>query len=163
MNKAKLLLTLWTKRAELDAVLAEIPADQMAKPGVAGEWSVKDIVAHLAYHERWTADRLREALRGETYTPTVLDGTGVDERNEMVFRQNHHRPVEDVLAESRQTFQRLIEAAQAHYEEFLIEPQRLEGAQGPVTVWKFLRGEVYEHYGQHLPSIREWLASRRAS
>ncbi len=160
MNKAKLLQTLWTKRAELDAVLAEIPAEQMAEPGVAGEWSVKDIVVHLTYHERWIADRLQEALRGETYTPTELDAMGFDERNDLIFRQNRHRSVAEVLTESRQTFQRLMEAVQAHSEEFLIEPQQFEGVPVPVTVWKFLRGDVYEHYGLHLPSIREWLASR---
>ena len=70
MTKIRLLETLRSKRAEWDAVLAEIPATQMDEPGVAGKWSVKDIVAHLAYHERWFADRLHESLRGEIYVPT---------------------------------------------------------------------------------------------
>ncbi len=70
MNKPKLLETLRSKRAEWDAVLAEIPAAQMTEPGVAGEWSVKDIIVHLTYHERWFADRLHESLRGEIYVPT---------------------------------------------------------------------------------------------
>ena len=64
MNKTRLLETLRSKRAAWDAVLAEIPAAQMAEPGVAGEWSVKDIIAHVTYHERWFADRLHESLRG---------------------------------------------------------------------------------------------------
>ena len=74
----------------------------MTEPGVAGEWSVKDIVAHLNSFERWYADRLHEALRGEVYTPTEFDWLPFDERNERVFQQNRHRPLADVLAESRQ-------------------------------------------------------------
>ncbi len=85
-----------------------------------------------------------------------------DERNDRIFQQNRHRLVEDVLAESQQVFQRLVEAVEAHAEEFLIEPQHFEGAPEPVMVWKMLRGDVYDHYGQHVPSIKHWLAARQA-
>ena len=162
MTKFRLLETLRSKRAEWDAVLAEIPAAQMDEPGVAGEWSVKDIIAHVAYHERWYADRLHESLRGEKYAPTAIDRMDFDERNDLIFQQNRHRPVEDVLAESRLVFQRLVEAVEAHAEEFLIEPQHFEGAPEPVAVWKMLRGDVYDHYGQHVPALKHWLATRHA-
>jgi hypothetical protein len=65
------------------------------------------------------------------------------------------------MADSRQAYQLLLEGVKAHSEEFLIEPQHFEGAPQPVTVWKLLRGDVYEHYGLHIPSIESWLASRR--
>ena len=157
MSKPELLAMLRSKRAEWDALLAEVPPAQMVEPGVAGEWSVKDIVAHLTYHERWYADRLHESRRGETYLPTEMGCMDFDERNDRIFQQNRNRPLSDVLAESRQVFQRLVEAVQAHSEAFLIEPQRFEGAPGPVMVWKLLRGDVYDHYGQHAPSIKDWL------
>src|SRR5688500_274445 len=97
MNKAKLLETLRSRRAEWDAVLVEVPRDAMTEPGVAGEWTVKDVVAHLAYHERWYADRLHEALRGERYTPTELDRMPFDERNQHIYRQHRDRPLVEVL------------------------------------------------------------------
>jgi hypothetical protein len=162
MTKSKLLETLRSKRAEWDAMLAEVPAERMAEPGVAGEWSVKDIIVHLSYHERWIADRLHEGLRGESYVPNELDTLPFDERNEIVFQRNRDRPLADVLEESRQAFQRLLEGVEAHSEEFLLEPQQFEGAPGPITIWKFLRGDVYEHYGLHAPSIRSWLRQEAA-
>jgi hypothetical protein len=161
MTKARLLDTLRTKRAEWDAVLAHVPAAQMSQPGVVGEWSVKDLIVHLTYHERWYADRLHEMLRGEGYTPTEMDHMDFDERNDRIFQQNRNRSVEEVLAESRQVFDRLVDGVQAHAEEFLIEPQHLGGAPQPITVWKLLRGAVYDHYGQHIPSIKHWLATRQ--
>jgi hypothetical protein len=160
MNKAKLLDTLREKRAQWDAALAQVPEARMTEPGVAGEWSVKDIVAHLTFFERWYADRLHEALRGEVYTPTEFDWMPFDERNDLVFRQNRERPLADVLAESRQAFADLLEGAQAQSEAFLIEPQQFPGAPEPLTVWKMLCGDVYDHYGQHIPSIESWLAAR---
>ncbi len=162
MTKTRLLATLRSKRAEWDAVLSEVPAAQMDEPGVAGDWSVKDIVAHLTYHERWFADRLDESLRGEIYVPTEMDRMPFDERNDRIYQKNRRRPAAEVLAESRQVFQRLVEGVQAHSEAFLTEPQQFEGVPEAVTIWKMLRGDVYEHYGEHLPSIKSWLAARRA-
>jgi hypothetical protein len=163
MNKARLLDVLREKRAEWDAALAEVPESWMAEPGVAGEWSVKDIVAHLTFHERWYADRLHEALRGEVYTPTEFDRMPFDERNDRVFQQNRQRPLADILAESRLAFGQLLEGVRAQSEAFLIEPQRFPGAPEPLTVWKMLSGDVYDHYGQHIPSIQSWLAARRST
>jgi len=142
MTKSKLLETLRSKRAEWDALLAEVPVERMAESGVAGEWSVKDIIVHLTYHERWIADRLHEGLRGESYAPNEIDAIPFDERNEIVFQRNRNRPLSDVLEESRQAFR--------------------QGAPGPITIWKFLRGDVYEHYGLHTPAIRSWLQQEAA-
>lgn len=160
MNKAKLLETLQSKRTEWDAVLAEVPETQMTEPGAAGKWSVKDIIAHLTTDERWIADRLHENLRGEIYNPTATDAMSDDERNEIFYQQNRDRPLADILAESRQAFQSLLEGVQAHSEAFLIEPQQFEGVPEPITIWKLLRGNVYDHYGPHILSIKDWLASR---
>jgi uncharacterized protein (TIGR03083 family) len=162
MTKAILLETLRTRRAEWDAVLAEVPVAQMAEPGVTGEWSVKDVIAHLTYYERWFADRLEEQLRGESYVPTELDFMG-EARNDVVFQQHRDQPLAEVLADSRATFQRLVAGIEVHSEAFLLEPQQFEGAPGPVRIWQMLRGDVYDHYPQHVPAIRQWLAARAGS
>ena len=158
MTKAKLLELLRTKRAEWDAVIEEVPKDRMTEPGAAGYWSVKDVIAHLTYYERWYANRLHEQLRGETYTPNELDAMHWEERNPIIYEQNRNRTLEDVMAESSQVFQQLVEGVEAHSEAFLTEPQEFEGAPGPVFIWMMLRGDIYEHYPQHIPSIKEWLA-----
>jgi hypothetical protein len=41
----------------------------------------------------------------------------------------------------------------------LTTPQHFEGAPGPVLIWQMLRGDVYDHYPQHIPAIRQWLAA----
>ena len=160
-TKAALLERLEAARAAWDAALAEVPEARMTEPGVAGEWSVKDLIAHLTYYEGWIGDRLHEQLRGEGYTPTALDFMG-EARNEVIVQQTRDRALADVRADSRAAFQRLLAGVQAHSEAFLIEPQRFEGAPGPVVVAQLLRGDVYEHYGQHIPTIRQWLAAHPA-
>jgi uncharacterized damage-inducible protein DinB len=161
MTKTKLIETLRAKRAAWDALLAAAPEERMTEPGAAGAWSVKDIVAHLTYHERWYADRLHEQLRGEHYAPTEIDRMHFEERNERIYQQHRDLPLAQVLAESRQAFERLLAGVEAHTETFLIEPQQFEGMPAPFAVWQMLRGDVYEHYEQHMPSIRQWMDGTR--
>ncbi len=159
MTKESLLQTLREKRAEWDAALAEIPEAHMTEPGAAGIWSVKDIVAHINYYERWMADRMHEELRGESYTPTPMDMMHFEKRNTLIYEQYRDQPLDEVLAESRRGFERIIEAVQAHSEAFLTEPHLFEGAPQPVIIWKMLRSEVYDHYAQHIPSLKVWAAA----
>lgn len=161
MTKAKLLETLKAKRAEWDAALAAVPKEVMTAPGAAGHWSVKDIIAHINYFERWMAERLHEVLRGEVYVPTELDNIrDFDRQNEIIYEQNRERPLDDILTESRTYFQRLIEGVEAHPEAFLLEPQQFEGSPEPIVVWQLLQGNVYDHYAEHIASIQDWLAAR---
>jgi hypothetical protein len=48
MSKAQLLSMIRGARADWDTLLADIPEAWMTEPGVDGEWSVKDIIAHIA-------------------------------------------------------------------------------------------------------------------
>jgi hypothetical protein len=160
MTKQQLIATLRERRMAWDATMARVPSQRMAEPGVDGTWSVKDIVAHLGYYERWYADRMGEMLRGERYEPNELDRLHYEDRNVRVYEQNRDRPADELLRESREAFERLIAAVEAHDESFLIEPQGFEGAPGPQFVWKMLRGDVYDHYGPHIAAVERWLARK---
>jgi uncharacterized protein (TIGR03083 family) len=162
MTQARLIDTLRSKRAAWDAALAQVPEDRMTQPGAAGHWSVKDIVVHVTAYERWMAERMHEVLRGETYVPTALDQLHYEQRNDRIYELERDRPLAEVLAESQQVFPRLLEAVQAHTEEFLLQPQQFEGVPEPIVVWQMLRSEVYDHYGEHIPSILAWAASSRS-
>lgn len=159
MDKQTLLATLRAARGEYDAALAEVPQERMREPIEPGHWAVKDIVTHLTYFERWMTDRLEEASRGESYAGSPLDFMPFDERNQIIYERFKDLPVDQVLAQSRQTFADLIAAVESHDEAFLIEPQQFEGAPAPMIVWQMLRSEVYEHYTLHIPSIRAFAAA----
>ena len=159
MTKVELLDLLKSRRNEFDAAVSAIPQASMLEPGAAGHWSVKDIIAHLAYYEGWMADRLQEQLEGKIYTPTQLDMMHWEPRNTIIYEQNKSRTLDDVLKSSKATFDRLVAAVEAHEEAFLFEPKIFEGAPGPVIPADMIRSEVYDHYPQHIPSLKEWAAT----
>ena len=161
MDKTELLSMIRAERACWETLLAEVGEAQMTQAGVEGEWSVKDIVAHITAYEGWIVARLQSALRDETLR-LEIDQLDLDQRNARIFEENRSRPLHDVLAESQQVFQQLLTLVQALSDEDLTDPHRLEPVLDPLwtdglPVWKCIAADSYEHYGQHIPSIRAWL------
>ena len=64
MEKATLLKTLTETRAAWEALLAQIDEEQMQRPGAAGTWSVKDVIAHVTWGESEIAPVLGELQEG---------------------------------------------------------------------------------------------------
>jgi uncharacterized protein (TIGR03083 family) len=158
ITKAGLLHELRAARAEWDALMAEVGPARMTQPGVAGDWSVKDVIAHLTSYERWFVQASEAHFRGEMPPLDGTEGMDFEQRNQFRHQQTRDQSLEQIQAESRQVFDRLIEVVQAHSEAFLTQPQQFEGAPGPLLVWKLLEGDGYEHYRDHMRSIRAWLA-----
>ena len=61
-SKAQLVHDLRDEQAQFEALLGEIGEAHMIQHGVAGHWSIKDIVAHLTGWRRRTVARFQAAL-----------------------------------------------------------------------------------------------------
>ena len=64
MSKQTLLENLQLENQCWETLLEQVDPLLMDKPGFAGNWSVKDLVAHLTGWQRRTVLRLQAALRG---------------------------------------------------------------------------------------------------
>jgi hypothetical protein len=154
MSKAHLLDLIRAARADWEALLAGIPQAWMTESGVAGEWSIKDIVAHIAWGERESLG----VAQAHAVIGSELWRLSEDERNAVVFEQNRHRDLADVLADSGQTFHRYVEAVAALSEEELNDPSRFAEMPEGWQPWRILFDPG--HYQGHAEGIRAWLARR---
>ena len=157
VDKVQLLDMIQRARAHWEALLAEIPAAWMTEPGVEGEWSVKDIIAHIAWGER---ENLGVA-QARALVGSDLWQWSEEERNRAVFEQNRGRDLHDVLAESRQVFRQYLEAVAALSGEDLNDPGRFQGLPDGWRPWRILYDPA--HYQVHAQSIRAWLARRQGT
>jgi hypothetical protein len=64
MQKSELINHMQTTRTELENLLAPLTPAQLTTAGVAGAWSVKDLLAHIAWYQQQEAK-----LFGETGVP----------------------------------------------------------------------------------------------
>lgn len=163
MTKAALLDRIEEERRFWDALLAEIGEARMEQPGVNGDWTFKDMAAHLIGWRRRTIDRLDAAVR-DTSPPPPPWPAGLEEENPAELDQinayfyetNKDRPLADVLAESRKQFRQMRAAVEALPEPILFDPGRFPwmGGEPVAMVLEYSYRHLHE---DHEPDIRAWL------
>lgn len=165
-TKAAQLARMDAARAGWEALLAEVGEARMEQPGAEGDWTFRDVVAHLNAWRDLTLSRLEAARRGEQpqlpwpagMSEEIVDGVdGVDEINRWMGERDRDRSVSEVLADSREQFQRLRAAVGALSPEELFEPGRFAWLDG-LPLSAVLDG-AFEHLEEHQTTTREWLAS----
>jgi hypothetical protein len=162
MTKTRLLADLQREQEQWEALLAQIGESRMDQPGVAGEWSIKDIVAHLNGWRRRTVARLQAAQRGEAdpSPPWPAHLQTDDQINAWLYETNRDRSVREVLDDSRQVFEQLVAAIEAFCEAELLDPHRFVWWDGEVLSAAALFAHFHE---EHEPDMRAWLARQERS
>ena len=157
MNKAELLSGLQEEYQNWQALLDQIGPAHMDQPGVADDWSIKDIVAHLTGWRRRTVARLQAVQRGEPepLPPWPAHLQSDDEINAWIYQSRQGDSVREVLDESHQVFQQLLAAIEGIPEEVLADVHRFPWLEGqPFTAAAF-----FAHFHEeHEPDMRAWLA-----
>src|SRR5215213_5034849 len=106
MKKSELLKWLQDEYRQWEALLDQIGEARMDQPGVNGDWSIKDIVAHLTNWQPRLIARLQAAQRSEPEPPPPWPAhlQTDDDINAWIYEANRGRSVREVLDESRHVF-----------------------------------------------------------
>lgn len=163
MNKNELLEALEDGHNELVEMLDDLPDAVLVEPGVAGSWSIKDILAHLSMWEGQLITLLFHASRGTEKPGTAHFGKeSVDELNQRWLAASQERSLEmvwqDWLSVRKQTLRRVAEFS----EKDLNDPHKFTWLKGE-PLWQWIANDTFEHEDEHASAIRDWLDSRDAS
>ena len=120
-----------------------LEADAITEPGVVGDWSVKDIIAHVTTWEEETLKNLpliMEGLRAPRYG-------GIDRFNAERVAEKRHLTLGEVLQQLSEMHQRLIAFLEVVPESQFATETRFRHR---------LRLDTYGHYPDHTASIWMW-------
>ena len=156
IDKNRLIAVLNEENAYWQALLDDIGEANMTQPEVAGGWSIKDIVAHLTGWRRRTVRRFQAALNHEpdVTPPWPSELQEDDEINAWIYESNRHRPLAEVLSDSREVFQQLVETLDAFSEEELQDLRRILGLEEEQVSGSLFFAHFHE---EHEPDMRAWL------
>jgi hypothetical protein len=122
-TKAQLIEKMIECRAGLEKVVSKVTPDAMDQPGVVGEWSAKDVLAHVAHWQELHMGWWAAAQAGET--PEVpapgITWKELDKLNQQIFLAHRDQASEDVLWYLRETFRRFMAVIEATAEEDLFK------------------------------------------
>lgn len=138
---------------------------RMTLKGVAGKWSIKDVLAHIWAYEQFLADRMHEILHDQPYTPcktqTALDafldefgypdfGSPLlddDSPNEWIVEKYNNISLEDVVSQEIQAYCSILSSLESMPEELIVHH----------NMYNRIIKHTYEHYREHAHEIKRWL------
>jgi hypothetical protein len=141
------------ERANWEALIEQIDEDRFTLPGVAGEWSLKDIIAHITWHER----EMVGLVRAHALVGSELWNLPTNERNAAIYREVRDQPLEQVLEESAQVFQELLAVLPSLTDQDLTDPGSFPNMPPDWQPWVILAQNTYEHYQDHIPDVQRWI------
>lgn len=147
MKKQQFLDKLEQAWAAFNESFAGLSDEQLVEAGVSGDWSVKDILAHVNWWEEESIKHLPLILQGERPPRySVLYG-GIDAFNALMTEQWRGRSLAEVRKRVDATHRKLMAYLQSVAEEQFSTETRFRRRLG----W-----DSYKHYPLHTQAIREW-------
>ncbi len=137
------------QRERLLAAIAELSEDERTSQPVLGDWSLRDILAHILAWEEEAVKRLKLIAKGEPERIKWVPPRKVDEWNARARDKKRAMSLTEVLtalAKRRLEMSRLLKG--------LSEEAFGDGARTPLSVW--LPNCTYKHEQEHSQQIEDW-------
>ena len=141
--------------AERDAflvALADVEPGLLTTPGMAGEWSARELLAHLGYWCGHAAEALHRAAQGTLHEFGSDDPDfDVDAVNETVARVARETDLASVRLREEAAYGALVERLETAEDAWLLDTTGYRE-----TLEQVLREDGPEHYHEHTLDIRSW-------
>jgi hypothetical protein len=151
MNRRQLLNRLDTAWVAFQSSYAGLSNTQLTEPGVAGDWSVKDTIAHVTWWEEEALRHLPLIVAGDRPPRYSAVYGGIDAFNAMMAGRKRDLSLSDVLAQQGDTHRRLADFIHSVPEDQYSRESRFR---------RRLRLDTYSHYPIHTRAIQEWRQRR---
>lgn len=155
MDRGELVARLLAGRADLEAALRRVEAGRMEDVVLHGDWSVKDLLAHLAFWERRVV-AFYQALADDAPWRAVKDDAGIDTLNAGVLAWGRRRSLDEVRREEEEAWAALLALVESAPTGDLFNPTRFPRTEGRPFA-ESIEANGNGHYAEHLPELQAWL------
>ncbi|WP_052890078.1 ClbS/DfsB family four-helix bundle protein [Thermogemmatispora carboxidivorans] len=165
MEKARLLSEMKRCYQEWNSLLATVTSEELFLPGVAGAWSVKEVIAHLTAWLELAFNDISAAREGgePMLCFDTMSEEELEELNQRFHRERQGQTLEEVLANFHTTWRRLYDETMALDDRLLQETAQLVVDWRARPLGELIYGEACEHLVDHTNALRAWLNARRGS
>jgi uncharacterized protein (TIGR03083 family) len=161
-TKDQLLTACQQEHTALEELLATLTPEQMTQPGTVGDWSVKDVLAHLIEWEQMVLGWYKAGRRGRT--PAIpADGFNwgqLPALNQIIYEKHRDRPREDVLKQFKTSYRSVLKAVQSMSEEELFTRGQYAWTRTS-TLAAYMIGCTSSHYHWARTELRKGLGRKK--
>ncbi len=147
MTREQLLARIDAAWAAFQNSYSGLADERLVEPGVAGDWTVKDVIAHVTWWEEEALTHLPHIVEGGRPPRYSVTYGGIDAFNALMSERKQALSLAEVLRQAAETHERLIAYVGSVPEEFITRETRFR---------RRLRLDTYSHYPIHTEAIRWW-------
>jgi hypothetical protein len=140
-------------RADWLALLARA-GTRTSEPGAAGEWTLRDVVAHENAYRRFLVGELGGTVR--PFGDMSGDNGDVETRNQILHRQDKDLSWDFVAREGEEVHAELLRVMEPWGAPELDEQF---APWHPWPRWRWIHNLAVAHYDEHIPNIEKWLGA----
>lgn len=156
MTREELIERLETSRDALQDVLDRLDDSQYLVPGVSGERSVKDLLAHLVMWEAQLITLLFRTEQGRKPQTAHFSAEPRAALNARWHADHRERSLEAVLEDFEGIRAQTIRRIEALSAADLANPKR-HAWSGGRPLWEWILRDTVEHEAEHRAEIERWL------
>jgi hypothetical protein len=163
-SKAEWLMKIERGRQTWEEIVSNVDEAWFDRPGAMGDWTFKDVAAHLNAWRDLTVARLESATGDKSAPPMPWpDGMseetdeGTEEINQWFYARDRDKPMAEILAKTSDQFQRIRTALEA------IPESELETRYPwfyDLPISNVLKGTLEHLYVEHETTLRAWIAEQ---
>ncbi len=163
------------ERSHWESIVAEVDPAWASEPNAIGDWSFKDVVAHLSAWRQRFVDELVAAAQGTPVSDLgwphsaesiAEDEPGAEDRlqavNDWMYEQSRNRTYDQVLAQASLQWTTMRAAIDLMPDDLLGRRDAIAMLNGESIAASLLNPALFGHLREeHEPGIREWIARQR--
>lgn len=161
LDKAELLERIQVEHEELEQTLATFDKQAMTQLGVVGEWSVKDVLAHLMDWEQRLLEWYQAGRRGEMpeLPAPGMTWANLAELNEQIYQKHRRHSLAAVMEGYHRSYQQVLEAVKAMPESDLAAGRFAWTKKR--TLADYVAACTCDHYKWANDAIRKWAKAQK--
>ncbi len=146
-RKSHLLQEMETEHNRLITLLDSLSEEQLLRPRIAGDWSVKDVLAHLTW---WEQESVSEIVHGIELDPGLQgEEWNTEKANRLTVEAQRLTSLTDVLTIFHTSYQQIYHVAEELDEEKLADDD----------FYTRLMDNTSNHYAEHRRAIESGLVA----
>ena len=158
MNQEELYDALDASRERLLIALDALPDEALLQPGVTGDWSIRDLLAHLTVWEAELVTALMRLQQGKKPDRLLHALADRDAYNAARFLENKDRDLDRIFDDLQGVRAQLEQWLESFSDRALNNPQRYKSLAGQ-PLWELIARVIFQHEETHLPAVEAFAAA----
>ncbi|MHA2024964.1 MAG: hypothetical protein ACW98U_03590 [Candidatus Thorarchaeota archaeon] len=128
-----------------DSTIESIFAKNVENEPISEKWFLKDVIAHLSWYEK----ELIDALEKRSIVESDFWNMDVEARNEMIFVNTQVLTLSELLEDSKNSFDKLVNKIQTISDDDLNSEIYIKRKEGTRITHDYIGGITFWHYEEH--------------